>query len=57
MVDKKFHRPASINRWVVVVYEREQRFNKDTAREMVRSLLDAFAAVGRFSNAQMLGSV
>ena len=57
MVDKKFHRPASINRWVVVVYEREQRFNKDTAREMVRSLLDAFAAVGRFFNAQMLGSV
>ena len=57
MVDKKFHRPASINRWVVVVYEREQRFNKDTAREMVRSLLDAFAAVGKFLVAQMVSSV
>ncbi|EJF61200.1 argonaute-like protein [Dichomitus squalens LYAD-421 SS1] len=46
MVDKKFHRPAAINRWVVVVYEREQRFNRETAREMVRGLLEGFAAVG-----------
>ena len=41
----------------LVVYEREQRFNKDTAREMVRSLLDAFAAVGKFLVAQMVSSV
>lgn len=46
MVDKKFYRPVTINRWVVVVYEREQRFNRDTAYDMVRNFLEQFAAVG-----------
>nr|VWO95172.1 Uncharacterized protein [Ganoderma boninense] len=46
MVDKKFYRPVTINRWVVVVYEREQRFNRDTAYDLVRNFLEQFAAVG-----------
>ena len=46
MVDKKFFRSATIKRWVVVVYEREQRFNVTAAQEMVRNFLDQFAAVG-----------
>ncbi|KAM5537544.1 hypothetical protein V8D89_008789 [Ganoderma adspersum] len=46
MTDRKFYRPATINRWVVVVYEREQRFNGSAAREMVRHFIQQFAAVG-----------
>ncbi|EJF60851.1 Piwi-domain-containing protein [Dichomitus squalens LYAD-421 SS1] len=50
MVDKKFYRPATIKRWVVVVYEREQQFNMGTARAMVRNLLDALVAAGMVVN-------
>ena len=46
MVDKKFFKPITINRWVVVIYEREQRFNVTAAQELVRNFLDQFAAVG-----------
>lgn len=47
MIDRKFYKPVPIDTWVVVVYERSQRFNDRTAQEMVRGLLDACAAVGR----------
>ncbi|KAH9951622.1 argonaute-like protein [Amylocystis lapponica] len=46
MIDKQFFLPAKIDRWVVVVYEREQRFNQNTAREMVQGLITACRAVG-----------
>ena len=46
MIDRKFFKPITINRWVVVIYEREQRFNRDTAYDMVRNFLEQFAAVG-----------
>ena len=46
MIDRKFFKPITINRWVVVIYEREQRFNVTAAQEMVRNFLDQFAAVG-----------
>lgn len=38
-VDKRFYKPAAIERWVVVVYERQQRFNQAAADEMVSGLL------------------
>lgn len=56
MVDKKFYRPVTINRWVVVVYEREQRFNRDTAYDLVRNFLEQFAAVGMDAHAFSLGA-
>ncbi|TBU42174.1 argonaute-like protein [Dichomitus squalens] len=46
MVDKKLYRPAAINRWVIVIYEREQRFNRAAAQELARNFLGAFEAVG-----------
>ena len=46
MIDRKFFKPITINRWVVVIYEREQRFNVTAAQELVRNFLDQFAAVG-----------
>ncbi|KAH9914769.1 argonaute-like protein [Epithele typhae] len=46
MIDKKFWKSALIKRWVVVVYEREQRYNRNTAGEMVQGLLFALNAAG-----------
>ena len=51
MVDKKCYQPVTIDRWVVVVYEREQRFNRDTAHDLVRNFLEQFAAVGKYAHA------
>ncbi|EGO01883.1 hypothetical protein SERLA73DRAFT_177463 [Serpula lacrymans var. lacrymans S7.3] len=46
MVDKRFYRPASIDRWVVVVYERQARFNQQAAQEMISGLMSSCASVG-----------
>ncbi|KAI0719595.1 argonaute-like protein [Cerioporus squamosus] len=46
MIDKRFYNPKEIKRWVVVIYERQQRFRQEIAEEMVKSFLEAFEAVG-----------
>ncbi|KAH9899908.1 argonaute-like protein [Cubamyces lactineus] len=46
MIDKKFFRPATINRWCIAVFERKPRFNEGPVDELVRGLLQAFASVG-----------
>ncbi|KZT65768.1 argonaute-like protein [Daedalea quercina L-15889] len=46
LVDKKFYSPAKFERWVVVVYENDRRFNQQTAQGMVQGLLSACDAVG-----------
>jgi hypothetical protein len=43
MVDKKFFKPVAIERWVVVVYERQGRFNDQAAQDMISQCL--FASV------------
>lgn len=50
MVDKKFFKPGTIERWVVVVYERVQRFGQNHARDMISGLLQACNAVGTWSS-------
>ncbi|KIJ70038.1 hypothetical protein HYDPIDRAFT_35479 [Hydnomerulius pinastri MD-312] len=45
MIDKRFFRPATIERWVVVVYERQQRFNQQAAQDMINGLTQSCAAV------------
>jgi eukaryotic translation initiation factor 2C len=45
-VDKRFYKPASIDRWVVVVYERQQRFNQQSADEMTAGLMASCRDVG-----------
>lgn len=47
MIDKTFVKPASVDRWFVIIYERIQRFNEGAAREMVGSLIQACRAVGQ----------
>ncbi|PIL23261.1 Argonaute [Ganoderma sinense ZZ0214-1] len=46
LMDKRFYRPATIKRWVVVVYEREQRFPRVAAEELVKNFVQQFAALG-----------
>ncbi|KAI0796707.1 argonaute-like protein [Abortiporus biennis] len=46
MIDKKFFKAATIERWVFVIYEREQRFNMRAVQDMVQGLMDACAACG-----------
>ncbi|KAI9063284.1 argonaute-like protein [Trametes sanguinea] len=46
MIDKKFFKPVTINRWCVAVFERQNRFRPDLAREMVGGLLQSFSSVG-----------
>ncbi|KAJ7368370.1 argonaute-like protein, partial [Mycena albidolilacea] len=46
MVDKKFFKPAAIERWVVVVYERQGRFNDQAAQDMMKGLCGSCCDVG-----------
>ncbi|KAF8579319.1 argonaute-like protein [Ramaria rubella] len=46
MRDKKFYRPAGVKGWIMVVFERNQRFNEQTAQGVAKSLCDACTAVG-----------
>ncbi|CCM03176.1 uncharacterized protein FIBRA_05298 [Fibroporia radiculosa] len=46
MIDKKFWSPARVDRWVVVVYERQQRFTDQHAREMIEGLRSACKQAG-----------
>ncbi|KAJ7793633.1 PAZ domain-containing protein [Mycena olivaceomarginata] len=39
MVDKKFFKPVAIERWVVVVYERQGRFNDQAAQDMITTAI------------------
>jgi eukaryotic translation initiation factor 2C len=45
-IDKRFFRPASIERWIVVVYERQQRFSQQAAQDMIDGLLRGCSDVG-----------
>lgn len=46
MIDKKLYRPAAIQRWIVVIYERPQRFSDSAAQDMVTGLRNATAGMG-----------
>ncbi|KAJ7068346.1 argonaute-like protein [Mycena amicta] len=46
MVDKRFFKPVSIDRWVVVVYEQQRRFNEGAAGDMIEGLIKSCRDVG-----------
>lgn len=46
MIDKKLYKPASIQRWIVVIYERKQRFSESAADDMVGGLRKATSDMG-----------
>jgi hypothetical protein len=41
--------PADIPNWMVLIYERHQRFRPEAATKMIRGLVDACEAVGELS--------
>ncbi|KAJ6539414.1 argonaute-like protein [Mycena capillaripes] len=46
MVDKKFFKPVAIDRWVVVIYEQQRRFNEGAANDMINGLCGSCRDVG-----------
>ncbi|RDX47695.1 argonaute-like protein [Lentinus brumalis] len=46
MIDKKFYRPVTIQRWIVVIYERPQRYRLQEAQKLVASFVSTFEGLG-----------
>ncbi|KAF9247291.1 argonaute-like protein [Melanogaster broomeanus] len=46
MIQRRFFRPATIDRWVVVVYERQGRFTQQAAQDLVTGILQSCGEVG-----------
>jgi eukaryotic translation initiation factor 2C len=46
MIDKKLYKPASIQRWIVIIYERPQRFSQSAADDMISGLTRAATDMG-----------
>lgn len=46
MIDKRFYSAKPVLQWIVVIYERKQRFNEATAQEMVQGLIRSWRSVG-----------
>ncbi|KAG5654021.1 hypothetical protein H0H81_008331 [Sphagnurus paluster] len=46
MLGKHFFRPAPIERWVIVIYERKELFTEKNVRKMVQGLVDGCRNVG-----------
>jgi eukaryotic translation initiation factor 2C len=46
MVDKRFFKPVQIDRWVVVIYETQNRFGEAAAQEMIHGLVLRCREVG-----------
>ena len=47
MVDRRFAKPEVVERWVVVIFERPQRFRDIQANNVVNGLISAFENVGK----------
>ncbi|KAL0575953.1 hypothetical protein V5O48_006023 [Marasmius crinis-equi] len=46
MIDKKFHQPATIFNWYIVVYESERRFGREAVNDMIRGLIEGCNSTG-----------
>jgi eukaryotic translation initiation factor 2C len=46
MIDKKVYRPSSIARWIVLIFERPQRFSQGAADDMIIGLRRATSDMG-----------
>ena len=46
MIDKKLYRPSAIARWIVVIFERPQRFSQGAADDMINGLRRATSDMG-----------
>jgi hypothetical protein len=46
-------KPAEVPNWVVLIYEGQQRFRQENARQMITDLVKACEAVGRATQASL----
>ena len=46
-IDKRMYNPAEVPHWVVIIYERQNRFREGVARKTIADLVRACEAVGR----------
>ncbi|KAI0313364.1 argonaute-like protein [Amylostereum chailletii] len=46
MIGKRMLQPSTIGKWIVVIYERQQRFDQDDAEDMINGFVTAAQAVG-----------
>jgi hypothetical protein len=46
MIDKKAYRGATIQRWVVIILERQQRFSQGACENMIQGLRQSAEAMG-----------
>ncbi|KAF8259431.1 argonaute-like protein [Lactarius quietus] len=51
-IEKRMFTPSSVAHWMVVIYERQQRFNEQVANQMANDLVKACEAVGISINPQ-----
>jgi hypothetical protein len=49
-IDKRMINPSQVPNWIVIVYERQQRFNDQVANQLATDLVRACEAVGAASN-------
>jgi hypothetical protein len=45
-IDKRMLQASQVPNWMVIIYERQQRFNEQTANQMAADLVKACNAVG-----------
>jgi eukaryotic translation initiation factor 2C len=50
MIEKKAYRGATIQRWVVIILERQQRFSQSACENMVQGLRQSAEAMGALPN-------
>jgi hypothetical protein len=46
-IDKLMYQPVDFPNWMVIIYERQPRFNSHAANEMIRGFVNGCHAVGR----------
>ncbi|KAI0278886.1 argonaute-like protein [Russula aff. rugulosa BPL654] len=52
LIDKRMINPSQVPNWIVIVYERQQRFNDQVANQLATDLVRACEAVGINMNAR-----
>ncbi|KAH9179678.1 argonaute-like protein [Lactarius sanguifluus] len=52
LIDKRMFTPSSVAHWMIIIYERQQRFNDQVADQMASDLVRACEAVGMSINPQ-----
>ncbi|KAH9062680.1 argonaute-like protein [Lactarius vividus] len=52
LIDKRMFTPSNVAQWIIIIYERQQRFNDQVANQMASDLVRACETVGISINSQ-----